>query len=75
MKETQTNPDAGSRRMLAFYEGLQCRGVEFFVDGEVMSLQDVKKNALQEESVYMADYVMDEQGAIIQVRFDKVDNN
>lgn len=74
MKTTQNDLDAVSRRMLTFYEGLQRRGVEFFIDGEAMHLQDVKRNALQEDSEYMADYVMDEQGAIVQVRFDRVES-
>lgn len=54
------------------FERLQNRGVEFFIDGEPVFWRKAVETAVKEESTYMTDYVMEEEGRIKQVRLDKV---
>lgn len=48
-------------------------GTELYVDGEKVSPSQAAAYAVREESPYMADYILGEQGKISQVRLDKVD--
>ena len=53
-------------------EQLRGKGVKLFVDGEAALPGEAAAKAVQEDSPYMADYVLGETGSIEQVRFDKV---
>ena len=53
-------------------ELLRRRGVELFVDGEAVLPGEAAAKAVQEGSLYMADYVLGDTGNIEQVRFDRV---
>lgn len=58
--------------MLPLWQRMCREGAEFFVDGEAVSLAAAIARAVREDGVYMADYVLGEEGKIEQVRFDKV---
>ncbi len=60
--------------MLLRLEQMSQRGVKLFVDGENVLPAEAVSRAVRENSPYMADYVLDESGAIRQVRFDRVTN-
>ena len=47
------------------------KDVKFFVDGECVSPSMALE--LAEESDYMADYVIGEEGKVLEIRFDKVE--
>ena len=51
---------------------LREKGVELFVDGKTALPREAAAKAVQEDSPYMADYVLGDTGNIEQVRFDKV---
>ena len=51
---------------------LREKGVELFVDGKTALPREAAAKAVQEDSPYMADYVLGDAGNIEQVRFDKV---
>ena len=53
-------------------EQLREKGVKLFVDGEAALPGEAAAKAVQEDSLYMADYVLGDTGNIEQVRFDKV---
>ena len=53
-------------------ELLRRRGVELFVDGEAVLPGEAAAKAVQEGSLYMADYVLGDAGNIEKVRFDRV---
>ena len=53
-------------------EQLHGKGVKLFVDGEAVLPGEAAAKAVQEDSPYMADYVLGDAGNIEQVRFDKV---
>lgn len=56
-----------------YFQKLQKNGTELYVDGEKVSPSQAAAYAVREESPYMADYILGEQGKISQVRLDKVD--
>lgn len=69
MKES----DDAARSIVDSLEQLRSAGVEFFVDGEEVSPAEALKRTVQEEFVYMADYIVGSSGKITQVNFDKID--
>ena len=69
MKESDTAGGCVPHSLEAMYRA----GVDFFVDGEEVSLQEAMRRTVQEEHAYMADYVLDCTGKVRQVRFDKVE--
>ena len=56
-----------------YFRRLQKKGAELYVDGEKVSPSKAAEYAVREESPYMADYILGEQGKISQIRLDKVD--
>ncbi len=57
----------------AYLERLERSGAELFVDGEAVLPGEAVRRTVQEECVYMADYIMEKPGKISQVRFDRVE--
>ncbi len=51
----------------------QKRSPEVYIDNELTTLDEALTRCVQERSVYMPDYVLDEKGVLEQVRFDKVE--
>ena len=60
------------RKVEKYFRKLQKNGTELYVDGEKVSPSQAAAYAVREESQYMADYILGEQGKISQVRLDKV---
>lgn len=61
------------QHLLDYLERLQQEGTEIYMDGEAMSAGEVMRRTVEEECMYMADYVLEKSGKIKQVRFDKVE--
>ncbi len=49
------------------------KDVKVFMDNKPITLDEALHRCVQECSVYMPDYVLDENGILEQVRFDKID--
>lgn len=64
--------DAARKDMLLHLEQMRRSGVSLFMDGRSVLPIEVVTKAVRENSPYMADYVLDGDGMIKQVRFDKV---
>lgn len=60
------------KRMLLQLEEMSRRGVRLYVDGRAVPPSEAVSKAVREDSPYMADYVLDSDGAVKQVRFDRV---
>lgn len=58
--------------LLAHLEQMEQCGVQLFMDGQVVLPSEAVAKTVREDSPYMADYVLNEAGAIAQVRFDRV---
>lgn len=59
-------------RMQRLWSQMQDCGVELFVDGKSVSSGEAASRTVRENSPYMADYVMGDNGIIRQIRFDRV---
>lgn len=64
--------NSDTEQMLALFEQMQRKGTEFFVDGEPVLPKEAVTRAVREDSVYMADYVIGDEGKVAQIRFDKI---
>ncbi len=53
-------------------EQVQEKGVLIFVDDEPASPEEVALRCVQEQTVYMPDYVLNEKGGLKEVRFDRI---
>jgi len=52
---------------------VQERGVGLYMDNRPASPDEVARRCVQEQTVYMPDYVLNEMGILEQVRFDRID--
>ena len=74
IKIDTTYDDLKTRRKVEKnFRKLQINGTELYVDGEKVSPSQAAAYAVREESPYMADYILGEQGKNSQIRLDKVD--
>lgn len=48
------------------------QGVELYLDGRPATPERIANRFVREEAVYMPDFVLDENGALTQIRYDKV---
>ena len=53
-------------------ENISRSGVSLFLEGEPATPDEIVGRFVCEEAVYMADYVMDETGALKELRYDRV---
>lgn len=60
------------KELLAFYEQLSRQGARFYVDNEPVLPQKALQKTVEEESIYMADYILGDAGKITEVRFDRI---
>ena len=58
------------RKVEKYFRKLQKNGTELYVDGEKVSPSQAAAYAVREESQYMADYILGEQGKIFPNRGD-----
>ena len=58
--------------MQAHLEQMERCGVALFMDGREVEPTEIVTKAVRENSPYMADYVLDDVGAVLQIRFDRV---
>lgn len=51
----------------------QKKSLEVYMDNKPTTLEEALKRCVQERTVYMPDYVLDENGVLEQLRFDRID--
>ncbi len=49
------------------------RDLKIYMDNQQVTLEEALTRCVQERTVYMPDYVLDENGILEQVRFDRID--
>ena len=54
-------------------ETVYSNGVELYLDGEPITPTGIMEHFVKEDSVYMPDFVINEEGVLTQIRYDKVD--
>ncbi len=53
--------------------GRQNNSLEVYIDNELTTLEDALKRCVQERTIYMPDYILNENGILEQLRFDRID--
>lgn len=53
-------------------EAILEQGIELYLDGKPASPAGIVERFVREDSVYMPDFVIDEDGILTQVRYDKI---
>lgn len=53
-------------------EKLEKKGVKLYFDGAPSSTEDIVKKCVNEDTVYMPDYVTDENGKLKEIRYDRI---
>lgn len=66
-------PVSVENAMRPYLEQMQKSGVDLFLDGEAVRVDEIIRHTVQEPCTYMADYVLGEHGDVKQIRFDRVD--
>lgn len=65
--------ESARREMQALWNRMQDCGVKLYVDGKAVSPAEAAARTVREDSPYMADYVLEENGRVSQVHFNKVE--
>lgn len=75
MEESDSYPMGQNIEDVLRYQlgGRQKRSLEVYMDNKRTTLEDALTRCVQERTVYMPDYVLDENGVLEQLRFDKID--
>lgn len=50
-------------------------GIRLYLDGAPTSSEDIEKNCVNEETLYMPDFVTDENGNLKEIRYDRISLN
>lgn len=53
-------------------ESILSQGIELYLDGLPASPSGIVERFVREDAVYMPDFVIDEEGILTQVRYDKI---
>ncbi len=56
-------------------EDILSQGIELYLDGKPASPARIVERFVREDAVYMPDFVINEDGALTQVRYDKIMEN
>lgn len=64
--------ETDEQRLKEKLERVQQSGVFLFLEGKPASPEAIASRCVCEDSAYMADYVLDEQGILKELRYDRV---
>lgn len=67
LKETQ-----GPQPLKARLEKMEKEGVKLYVNGALSTSEYIVRHCVNEDTVYMPDYVTDESGRVKEIRYDKI---
>ena len=56
-------------------ESILSQGIELYLDGKPSSPAGIVERFVREDAVYMPDFDIDDEGALTQVRYDKIMEN
>ncbi len=72
MKEEKIQPNG--KNALEYQLNIMSKDhFEVYIDNEKVSLDEALDRCVRERSIYMPDYVLDDNGNLKQVRFDRID--
>lgn len=56
-------------------EDILSQGIELYLDGQPSSPEGIVERFVREDVIYMPDFVLNEEGALTQVRYDRIMEN
>ncbi len=73
MGEIMTAKDERSPKPLRVrLEEMEREGVKLYVNGRLATSEYIVRHCINEDTVYMPDYVTDESGRVKEIRYDKI---
>lgn len=76
MKKDIDNADEERKYYIPMVEKLRSygdSGIPVYLNGEILSIEEIARTcAITERGSYMADYVIDDNKRLVEVRFDKI---
>ena len=63
---------AGYNSLKSQLENLERQGIKLYLNGAPSNTDSIVKNCIREDTIYMPDYVTDENGEIREIRYDKI---
>lgn len=67
---SKNESDSGSLK--SQLEKLEKKGVKLYLNGAPSTTEYIVKNCVNEDTVYMPDYVTDENGKVKEIRYDRI---
>ncbi|NBJ93697.1 hypothetical protein D5281_14125 [bacterium 1xD42-62] len=69
--ENKSNSSSLKERL----EGMEKNGVKLYLNGVPSTTDYIIKNCVNEDTIYMPDYVTDEHGKVTEIRYDRISTN
>lgn len=66
--ENKTNSDSLKEQL----EGMEKMGIKLYLNGVLSTTDYIVKNCVNEDTIYMPDYVTDENGKVKEIRYDRI---
>lgn len=66
--ENKTNSDSLKEQL----EGMERMGIKLYLNGVPSTTDYIVKNCVNEDTIYMPDYVTDENGKVKEIRYDRI---
>ncbi len=70
-----TTSDKNQPTILSLLENSQKKGVALYLNGRSATPDEIADCCVNEETLYMPDYVMDDAGILKEIRYDKITFN
>jgi hypothetical protein len=67
-----TTSDHKAPTILSNLKQISNQGISLYLNGKTATPDEIAARCVNEETLYMPDYIMDDKGAIKEIRYDKV---
>ncbi|MCL2719291.1 MAG: hypothetical protein FWE14_10990 [Lachnospiraceae bacterium] len=67
-----TKSENKATTILSSLQNISNQGINLYINGEMATPDEIATRCVNDETVYMPDFVMDDSGALKEIRYDKV---
>lgn len=72
MTEKQESNTAFPDSLLQKLKKWEAAGIRLYLDGAPTSSESIERNCVNEDTLYMPDYITDKEGKIKEIRYDRI---
>lgn len=72
MTEKQESNTAFPDSLLQRLKKWEAAGIRLYLDGAPTSSESIERNCVNEDTLYMPDYITDKEGKIKEIRYDRI---